>query len=121
MQENTENIDMPGVLQRLSNHLDFLAGRVFEVEQELGALLTRANSSEEISITKIQSLDFTRQSLEDCSLLLQVLRTHSKSGLEAGSNFEMSFKKLKLKSTESILNPNTQSSESDRSGQVDLF
>ena len=121
MEENTESIDISEVLHRLSNHLDFLAGRVFEVEQELGSLLTKANSSEEISITKIQSLDYTRQSLEDCSLLLQVLRTHSNSGLEAGANFGTTAGKLKLKSTESILNPNTQSSESHISGQVDIF
>lgn len=121
MGKTSQPVEIHSVLQKLSIHLDFLAGRVFEVEEELGKLILGGKSSEEVSITKIQSLDFTRQSLEDCAILLQVLKRHVSDTSFRVSCDVVSSNKLKLNSTKSILGSSLTNAETDVSGQVDIF
>ena len=121
MNDHSEKIEISSVLERLSVHLDLLAGQVFDVEEELGNLLTGHKSGEELSITKLQSLDFTRQSLEDCALLLQGLVPHTSSTSIEFSTVLAASNNLKLNSTRSILQSFQRSAASNVGGQVDIF
>lgn len=121
MESVSETIEMSSILEKLSDHLDFLAGRVFDVEEELGSLLVGSNSGESVSITKIQSLDFTRQSLEDCALLVQVIRKHTAGESIQISSDVFASSDLKLNSTKNIVGPCKQSTPIDYSGQIDMF
>ena len=104
----------------MSDHLDMLAGQIFDVEEELGTLLVSADPQSAISITRFQSLDFTRQSLEDCALLLSLLSREDV--LEKSIHEEkLVAQKLKLDATRALLSRNTTERRSSNLGDVDLF
>ncbi|SFF83835.1 hypothetical protein [Roseobacter denitrificans] len=121
MEYTPHPIEVSTVLRRLCNHLDFLAARVFEVEEELGNMLIDKENSEGVSITRIQSLDFTRQSLEDCAILLQLLAQQTTHAPIQISNDAVASTNLKLSSTKSILGTSRKATEIDTSGNVDIF
>ncbi len=119
--KNPENkADLSATLQKLSAHLDLLASQVFSVEEALGAMLNSGDKNQRISITKFQSLDFTRQSLEDCALMLQILSTDpsamtpikDKSGIR---------NKLKLDATKDLIARRLDDLNTASSGDLDLF
>ena len=57
-------------LGNLSQHLDALSGKIFTIEEVLGTdLFSNSSDQTTVPITTLQSLDFVRQSLEDCALL----------------------------------------------------
>ncbi len=119
----TENKTCPSVaktLERLSNHLDMLAGQIFSVEEALGSLLIEQPQNEKISFSKFQSLDFARQSLEDCALLLQFLSKDPSIEVALRSKAEINGK-LKLDVTRGILASSHETSNSTLSGDLDLF
>ena len=107
-------------LARLSAHLDMLAGQIFCVEEALGTVLSDESSTAGISITRLQSLDFTRQSLEDCALMLQALSADpsAQAALENSSALEQ---KLKLDATKKLLFAKKAMISFESDGDVDLF
>lgn len=121
MESAPEAVKQSTVLHRLSVHLDFLAARIFEVEEELGNILSSKTDSKEVSITKLQSLDFTRQSLEDCAVLLHMLEKNFTADEAWVSENVLSSKELKLNSTKSIVRATPSPSKPDASGHVDMF
>lgn len=65
-------VSMEEVMGRMSDHLDSLACKVFEIEDVLGRTLDGKKPAIEdgSAITRLQSLDFLRQSLEDLALMI---------------------------------------------------
>lgn len=111
---------------RLSSHLDQLAGKIYDVEQTLGDALT-STSTQTTSITRFQALDFVRQSLEDCSLLIHFLSAldAEESAMHADQLVHIE-KKLKLDTTKALVIAKTNDVHSGLSartdkGEVDLF
>ena len=116
-----QSIKQSTVLHRLSVHLDLLAARIFEVEEELGKVLSSNSTDKEVSITKLQSLDFTRQSLEDCALLLQMIKSSRAADDVRIPQKALAASDLKLNSTKSIIQSGYTHGSTDVSGQVDFF
>jgi hypothetical protein len=120
MSESIQPIPLKNVLESVSNHLDMLAGQIFNVEEALSELVANDSRANGLSITKFQSLDFARQSLEDCALLLLFLsRETSGSSILVGSSDAC--ETLKLASTKSLIHPNICRDPFDRGGDLDLF
>ncbi|MFK7764368.1 MAG: hypothetical protein AB8B62_13995 [Roseobacter sp.] len=117
----TQEIIASDVLKRLSVHLDHLSSKIFEVEEALGELLNHESKHEGLPITKFQSLDFTRQSLEDCSLLLcffSQIESFQESSID---DRNLIIEGLKLDITRSLVQPNSSIASLDNTGEVDLF
>ena len=112
------------VFDNLSAHLDRLAEQVCDIEEALGLSLPENSSACSISITKFQSLDFIRQSLEDCALLVHYLSLHRKGDGVSDQDATAISSKLKLDATKNILQPN-QAREPEQNaisgGDLDLF
>ena len=112
------------VLRRLSEHLDTLSEQVFDLEQQLGYVLDPSKARNPLPLTKFQSLDFVRQSLEDCSLLLHFLSRLDSEESETETNFTEIAQKLKMNTTQAVVLPRFQNevlSGSGETGDVDLF
>lgn len=109
------------VLRRLSTHLDMLAGQIFSVEEALSGVLAEDTQTSEIPITKFQSLDFTRQSLEDCALLLHFLSNQILDKDSIHQQSEELSKKLKLDATRNLLCDHSVEKENQKNGEVDFF
>lgn len=108
------------VLNRLSIHLDVLSGKIFEVEEALGDHLMSDARNEGLPITKFQSLDFTRQSLEDCALLLNFLSQNQATNTPLGEDRDLLLENLKLDATRCLVWPDREFSSSNV-GEIDLF
>lgn len=107
-------------LEKLSMHLDMLAGQIFSVEEELSLYLGKDTIGSSVSISKFQSLDFSRQSLEDCSLLALLLSEIP--SLKAAGYSEMDIaNKLKLSSTKRLVTSSASHCICSPSGDIDLF
>lgn len=109
------------VLEKLSAHLDYLSGQVFNVEQELGEMVAGGDGLPSRSITKLQSLDFTRQSLEDCALLLHLLSNNKNTKITIGDDAETIQRNLKLEKTRNLLIDFRVIELEDEAGKIDLF
>lgn len=118
-QANDQNLSI--VLEKLSVHLDALAGKIFSAEEELSDFINKEEFNTKTAITKFQSLDFTRQSLEDCALLLCLMRENCALTGEDVSNVEDIRKRLKLDTTRQILLGNGDQKEEGFDGEVDFF
>lgn len=112
-----------GVLARLSKHLDHLSGQVFDTEEQLGELLVSVSPQKPVAMDKIQSLDFIRQSLEDCALLLHCLSDQKNDHLEPKQLLENAHQRMKLNTTQKIVVPANDDVERDAKtpGSIDLF
>lgn len=112
------------VFESLSAHLDRLAEQVCDIEEALGLSLPENSTACSISITKFQSLDFIRQSLEDCALLVHFLSLNRDGNCVSDTDTSTISSKLKLDATKSILQPN-KTREPERNapsgGDLDLF
>lgn len=107
-------------LNRLAMHLDMLAGRVFDVEHALGHTLANAQSTDDVPFTKLQSLDFTRQSLEDCALMLHLLSQEGMLETNPHRSLYAISQRLKLEATKRLLRNNEQPNSAE-AGHFDLF
>jgi hypothetical protein len=107
-------------LARLSSHLDVLAGQLFHVEEALGQVLSSPKRNEGVSVTEFQSLDFARQSLEDCALMLHILSQDPSAEAEFRNTLTAK-EKLKLEATRRLLTPQSGNANSISSGEIDLF
>lgn len=121
MNRKRNEISFFSTLERLSNHLDMLAGRIYDVEAELGSLLSTTDGSESLSITKIQSLDFARQSLEDCSILMLMIKRHSKIDFNLKIDLDSLDENLKLDSTRQLIIAKKVNHSVSKEGDFDLF
>ncbi|AXI46718.1 hypothetical protein C1J03_12215 [Sulfitobacter sp. SK012] len=105
------------ILERLSTHLNFLAGRIFEVEHAIGnqSFLAEAVSSQ---ICEVQTLDFLRQSLEDMSIAAHLLSQER----QIENDFKtLLFQQLKLDSSHAALSGEEYPSIGKQNGDLDLF
>lgn len=112
------------ILARVSGHLDSLAAQVFTIEQAVGATVSRSGNTSGAAITELQGLDFLRQSLEDTALLMHLLNKREQAQGSGGSDLSGIAKRLKLNSTQKLLNNNDcqkHQSETSTSGELDLF
>lgn len=106
------------VLDRLSNHLDMLAGKVLATEEAVGKALQGDKAPLENAVGRLQTLDFLRQSLEDCAMLSLMLATH-KNGDNSAVSIEQLEQRLKLEATKNLLV--TRVSKPLQGGDVQLF
>ncbi|MFK7745272.1 MAG: hypothetical protein AB8B47_09460 [Roseobacter sp.] len=118
-----QTANLADVLNSVSAHLDLLAGQVFEVEDALGDVLKDQTSGDHLSITKFQTLDYARQSLEDCALLLHLLSTQSGPSAVTLNDHDDIARRLKLDVTKSLCSKQSISSSpaAPSAGEMDLF
>lgn len=112
---------MWSTLQKLSVHLDMLAGQIFEAEEAIGSLLAPGSQTQTLPITRLQSLDFTRQSLEDCALLLHFLSSDKSAALVNIANSSALQDKLKLAVTKDLLTNHHINDDPQSKGEIDFF
>ena len=99
-----------------------LAGQIFAVEEALGVYLqNKTDKTEGIPITKFQSLDFARQSLEDCALLVYLLSDETAAKSRLGNSSVSICEKLKLDATRELVASDRPRKIEIDSGDVDLF
>jgi hypothetical protein len=120
MTEQSSEATVSMALQRMSLHLDMLAGQIFEVEEALSHLLQRNGDVDALPISRFQALDFTRQSLEDCALLLNHLSCNQTLTTEYVDQVEVS-SKLKLSSTRELAASSSMPSVDNAVGEVDFL
>ena len=108
-------------LEKLSTHLDSLAGQIFSVEEALGQVLTVDTQTSNSLITKFQSLDFTRQSLEDCALLVHLLSKNDEIATMHLDDTTQACAKLKLDVTRSLIATRSDLAQKSTHGDFDLF
>lgn len=109
------------VLARLSEHLATLAKNMQQLEETAGDLLAHADVKDEASIIVLQSLDYTRQSLEDCSMLVQhISQCDDITDLEI-SGFDALLQRLKLDITRSFLTCRHRAVLNTLPGEFDAF
>lgn len=124
MPSQGSHIELSLVLARLSAHLDKVAEQVHEVEAELGTLLSVRQSEIHKSISKIQLLDFVRQSLEDCALLTHFLSTSAAFNNLDNETARTLSAKLKLSATQDLLtrdHKDYQKASRENYGIIDFF
>lgn len=120
MSEGSTALSLPDLMRRMSDQLDVLASDVHAIEhvigEELGAGLTKPSAG----ITRLQRLDFIRQSLEDLALLSHLLSQDCTGAvsLDIAS-------RLRLDATKHLLNASAQQHVRPLNraaiGDVDLF
>ncbi len=104
-------------MYRLSEHLETLANQLSAVEETLCEALTPEQKQNDVDITKLQGLDYIRQSLEDCALLSLLMSGSSETD---GLHAEEIASRLKLESSRALVLPKTSESYSGL-GDVQLF
>ena len=103
VRRDSDSVAANVILGQLSDHLDGLAAHVFELERMLGDGLKPTKFSDFSTITKLQSLDYLRQSLEDVALLTCFLsESVTESPMNEIQTTSLS-EKLRLKSTQMLL------------------
>lgn len=121
MTMDVASTSLSDVLGKLSTHLDFLAGQIFDVEEALGEVVGCQTENSSLPITKFQSLDFARQSLEDCALMLSLLSEDQATEVLFENNGWKVIEKLKLDVTRGLLCTAIEPKSSHLSGEIDLF
>lgn len=116
----TELCSLKEILKRLSDHFDGLATEVFHIEHALGGEIDRTVPNDPEIITRLQRLDFLRQTLEDVAILmLRLSKAHD------GALDPKLMSKVRLDSTKDLLasvrNSPAVIINQDTVGDVDLF
>lgn len=93
------------VLDRLSEHLDMLAGQIHTTEEAVGDALSGDTSDFSNSVSKLQSLDYLRQSLEDCAMLTLILANSHAKKFYPDVDAQQLCTKLKLETTKELVLP----------------
>lgn len=125
-QTERQHVALDVLMERMSDHLDLLASKVFDIEEALGkAIGEPADGHHEVeTITRLQSLDFLRQSLEDLALLSCSMSKHASIVKDGELPVETFKNVLKLDSTKQTLFEPTLSHRKltlDEGGELDLF
>ena len=105
------------ILYSLSDHLDMLAGQILSMEETVGDALRGETNDFAASVSKLQSLDYVRQSLEDCAVLALIIAKNQENGVAPQAN--QLREKLKLESTKELVSPAAGSTQ--KLGEVQLF
>lgn len=118
------DLDLRQVMARLSAHVDGLASDVRQVEETIGQGLHHSAGTE-AQITRLQSLDYLRQSLEDISCLARNLSQGAQIGALTGAEAADLSRQLRLSVTQEILYPQpcagTSGKDHSARGDLDLF
>ena len=115
-----QRILLSHTLEQLSKHLDLLSEQIFHVEEALGKELATKDASHSVSITKFQSLDFARQSLEDAALLLNALGKDPNAKIQLMQRPDTTVE-LKLESTRRLMDQTYEVLPTSDTGDLDLF
>jgi len=121
MKRGQGEIDASTVLLNLSKHLTHLANSIKEIENATSEILDGASKPTSTTVLHLQSLDFARQSLIDCSTLVKLLSMSQgtkKQFLDNGSKLRAS---VKLESTKVLLDKNAKRQQDSSSGELDVF
>lgn len=113
-----DSVTFSFVLDRLSGQLDVLAARVHETEEAVGKALQAGGTEASVLVARLQTLDYLRQSLEDCALLALLL-AKIKHAEETDINVEQITKKLRLESTRDLLSQHRDAGHA--TGDIQLF
>ena len=121
-----EKLDQSTVLSRLSAHLDRLSCQIYDVEEALGKIWAEpgAGAGASASVTRLQSLDYVRQSLEDCALLVHYLGKTSHVNELSNECAGDLRGRLKLNTTQNLVipfNSPKSSGQNADTGGVELF
>ena len=120
MSEPSADVSLERVLQRVSSHLDGLAGEVHALEYVIGEELGSGTTHPSSGITRLQRLDFLRQALEDLAIL-----TLAMAGQSKGRMHHATASKLRLDTTKQLLCAASdglkQPVQKPSNGDVDLF
>lgn len=117
----SETLGLSKLLAGMSVQMDSLATEVHRIEHAIGDELAMASTPRTQTITRLQRLDFLRQSLEDLALLLHFLSKDHNGVLELNLS-----EKLRLDVTKALfkdgcpMDPALLPDEKIR-GDVDLF
>jgi hypothetical protein len=113
-------ITLRDLLQRISRHLDSMASEVHGIEDTIGGALIEVYVKEPETISKLQRLDFLRQSMEDLALLMMSLSNDHDGSLDKGLA-----ENLRLETTRQLVRGNIKllgfPSSCKVTGEVDLF
>ena len=116
----SDDIALATVLCRLSLHFDRLASEVAAVEAAICQLLDDRIAIDDQYIVQLQSLDGTRQSLEDLALLSHFIADQAEGEVPVQTT-----EQLRLAATKELLMPEPDTSDSPAAaafvGKVDLF
>ncbi len=105
------------ILNRLSDHLDMLAGQILSMEETVGDALRGETNDFAASVSKLQSLDYVRQSLEDCAVLALIIAKTQENGMAPQA--QQLREKLKLQSTKELISP--AAGNKQKFGEFQLF
>ncbi len=116
-----ETLSLTDLLAGVSGQMDSLASEVHQIEHAIGDELVVMSAQGAQTITRLQRLDFLRQSLEDLALLMHFLSKNHDGYVEPGIA-----DKLRLDATKALLqerrSARTRFPPDDRIlGEVDLF
>jgi hypothetical protein len=127
MAERSEgDVALDVMMNRMADHLDSLAAKVFELEETLGKAMDEQDGpyQDGSTITKLQSLDFLRQSLEDLALLTCFLSKNAANTEMPQYHASTLTNGLKLDVTKKLVQPSAISSGNrspEGTGELDLF
>lgn len=111
--------DLNEFLGDFSGQLDRIASKVFHVEEAIASLISESARTDYLTITRLQSLDYIRQSLEDLALLSHLLRAQN---LNAKIEVNDLVPRLKLNETAKLLESKKKyCSPAQSDGDFDLF
>jgi hypothetical protein len=121
-----DDVALDVMMTRMADHLDALAAKVFELEETLSTAIDQQDQPDQDgrTITKLQSLDFLRQSLEDLALLTCFLSKNVSEAQATRVNATTLTHGLKLDVTKRLVLPSSISSSPrppDATGDIDLF
>lgn len=120
MDAEPSEIALEVILQRVSDHLDALAGEVHSIEHVIGSELSLTSGQSAQSITRLQRLDYLRQCLEDLAMLTLLL-----SNTSEGSVCQSLAKKLRLATSKDMFKsgkvPQLEKADDGTLGEIDLF
>ncbi|MEM9969156.1 MAG: hypothetical protein AAF755_13825 [Pseudomonadota bacterium] len=112
------------LFKRLAVHMDGLAARVHRIECLLSPQMLDASARENRTIRDLQHLDYLRQSLEDCALLLLLLGQHLSQSFLTVEDIAAIQEKLRLESTQELFTDpvvRPVSTLHENTGEIDLF
>lgn len=113
-------MSLRGLLKRVSHHLDSMASEIHGIEHTIGEELVSISTQRMESITRLQRLDFLRQSMEDLALLTLFLSNNHDGSIDIGLA-----EKLRLETTKQLVlgnaDPLALPSSQNSLGEVDLF
>lgn len=117
---------MEQIMERVSDHLDSLACKVFEIEDALGRSLDGEKPYIEVgsTITRLQSLDYLRQSLEDLALMTCMVSKNSQHLNDHKLPVDRICAGLKLDTTRFVVigrDPANMEKKQLNTGEIDLF